>query len=119
MKHITLLFLFVLFSCATSIQEEDCQKNMRDSGFQDASRGLSSSMFHTYKKYCEWKDIDQKKASYIQGYKEGTKGYCVRRQGLMIAEAGRPFPQQCKSFKEFSYGFAEGKKKALKKRAQK
>lgn len=118
MKKLTLP-LILLFSCATSIQDEDCKKNMRDSGYQDASRGLSSSMFHTYKRYCDWKDINQKKSSYLEGYKEGSKSYCNKRLGLMIGESGRPFPSQCRSYNEFSYGYAEGKKKALTKRAKK
>lgn len=118
MKKVILTF-FLLSSCATSIQEEDCNKNMRDVGFQDASKGLSSSMFKTYQSYCDWKDVNQQKASYLQGYNEGLNGYCTKRQGNLVGESGRPFPNQCKGRQEFSFGYAEGKKKALQKRAKK
>lgn len=90
---------------------------MRDVGVQDSSRGLDSSMFQTYSGICQWENTPHQKELYLQGHEEGTKSYCTKRQGKLVAESGRPFPRQCKSYNKFSIGYSEGKKKGLPKKA--
>ena len=115
-KLLSLALLLFTFSCST-LKDEDCtERNWKEQGFRDASKGYSDSMYETYLKVCEQEKSASTLALYMEGYDIGAKKYCTLNKGILVGEAGRPYPEVCpkEQFPEFNKGFLKGKKKTLK-----
>lgn len=109
-------FLFCLSSCST-LKDEDCEnRDWKDQGFRDASKGYSPEMYQTYLKVCEQSETKETLELFQSGYQEGALKYCTFEKGILVGEAERPYPKVCpkEKFSEFHRGFLLGKKKALK-----
>lgn len=110
-----LICLSLLSACTTMSKRECINGEWRENGYQDATRGLTSSRYQSHAKACAKHGIEANNALYTEGYNDGLKGYCRSEVGIRKGRAFNDYRGICPAELEpaFLLGYLQGLNIAL------
>ena len=101
----------ILSGCASMNADECLMAVWQVIGYEDGTRGKSSSSISTYRKSCAEHGVAPDFESYTAGYQRGLASYCTPNTAFTIGKSGRNRPGVCsdKQYSDFAPAFAEGR----------
>jgi hypothetical protein len=112
--YLKILFCFsalVLVNCASLSKEECLNADWKSIGFEDGSRGYSSTRIGTHRKACAKVNVTPDFDLYQQGYAQGARQYCQPRNGYNLGLRGSSYSVNCPADLQDSFvmAYSEGK----------
>lgn len=94
-KLIFCLSALLLINCASLSKEECINADWQSIGFEDGSRGYSSTRIGSHRKACAKFNVKPDFELYQQGYAEGARQFCRPKNGYALGLRGASYSVIC------------------------